>query len=318
VTSKTEALIAAPFPPFLKNPITEGYNAHDYAAATDKDALLAKVGGSIRVLFCGGGTILSPAMLDQLPKLELISVFGVGYDGVPIEYCKQRGIKVGHTPNVLSDEVADLAMALMLMSARQLVANHQFVERGEWLKGGYPLCSAVHHKKVGIIGLGRIGVTIARRCAGFDMEISYHSRNPRNDVPHRYFSSLVDMAREVDFLVAITPGGAGTKHMVNAQVLAALGKSGILINVARGSVVDTNALIAALDAGTVGGAGLDVFEDEPHVPAALFNRPNVVLLPHVASATHETRLAMANLTLDNAQAHCSGKPLVALIPELQS
>lgn len=317
MTTKTEVLIAAPFPPFLKNPIVEGYVAHDYAAATDKNALLREVGGAVRGLFCGGGTVLPASMLDQLPKLEMISVFGVGYDGVPIEYCKQRGIKVGHTPNVLSDEVADLAMALMLMSARQLVANHQFVERGEWLKAGYPLCNSVHHKKVGIIGLGRIGMTIAKRCAGFDMDICYHSRNARNDVPYQYFGSLIDMAREVDFLVAITPGGASTKHMVGADVLAALGKSGILINVARGSVVDTDALIAALDAGTVGGAGLDVFEDEPRVPAALFNRPNVVLLPHVASATHETRLAMANLTLDNASAHFAGKPLVALIPEMQ-
>jgi lactate dehydrogenase-like 2-hydroxyacid dehydrogenase len=149
------------------------------------------------------------------------------------------------------------------------------------------------------------------------MDIAYHSRKPRSDVPFRYYASLVDMARDVDYLVAITPGGASTKHIVNAQVLAALSKKGFLINVARGSVVDTNALIAALDAGTIGGAGLDVFEDEPRVPEALFNRPNVVLLPHVASATHETRLAMGNLTLDNAAAHFAGKPLLALIPEMQ-
>jgi hydroxypyruvate reductase len=165
--------------------------------------------------------------------------------------------------------------------------------------------------------LGRIGLTIAKRCEGFDMSIAYHSRNARSDVPYRYYASLLEMAREVDYLVAITPGGASTKHMVNADVLAALGKKGILINVARGSVVDTNALISALDAGTIGGAGLDVFEDEPRVPEALFNRANVVLLPHVASATHETRLAMGNLTLDNAVAHFAGKPLIALIPELQ-
>jgi hydroxypyruvate reductase len=317
VTTKIEVLMAAPFPPFLKNPIVDGYNAHDYASAADKSAMIAEVGARVRGLFCGGGTVLPTAMLDQLPKLEMISVFGVGYDGVPIDYCKKRGIKVGHTPNVLSDEVADLAMALMLTSARQLVSNHKFVERGEWLKTAYPLCSSVHHKKVGIIGLGRIGMTIAKRCAGFDMDISYHSRNARSDVPYRYYASLVEMARDVDFLVAITPGGASTKHMVNAEVLAALGKNGILVNVARGSVVDTNALIAALDAGTIGGAGLDVFEDEPRVPEALFNRANVVLLPHVASATHETRLAMGNLTLDNAAAYFSGKPLVALIPEMQ-
>ncbi len=317
MTTNTEVLIAAPFPPFLKTPIVNGYRAHDYAGAAEKNALLAEVGNRVRGLFCGGGTVLPPAMLDQLPKLEMISVFGVGYDGVPIEYCKQRGIKVGHTPNVLSDEVADLAIALMLMSARQLVANHKFVEQGEWLKGAFPICNSVHHKKVGIIGLGRIGMTIAKRCAGFDMEISYHSRNARSDVPHRYYASLVEMARDVDYLVAITPGGAGTKHMVNAQVLAALGKKGTLINVARGSVVDTDALIAALNAGTLGAAGLDVFEEEPRVPEALFNRANVVLLPHVASATHETRLAMANLTLDNAAAYFSGNPLVALIPEMQ-
>jgi hydroxypyruvate reductase len=315
--SQPDVLIAAPFPPFLHDPLVAAYHTHNYVTAADKDALLREVGPRIRGLACGGGTVLPTAMLDQLPNLEVISVFGVGYDGVPIDYCKKRGIKVGHTPGVLSDEVADLAIALMLVTARQLVANHKFVESNAWLKGGYPLVTSVHHKRVGIIGLGRIGETIAQRCAGFAMDTSYHSRHQRNDVPFKYYASLVEMARNVDFLVAITPGGAGTKHIVNAEVLTALGKKGILVNVARGSVVDTAALIAALDAGTVGGAGLDVFEDEPRVPEALFNRPNVVLLPHVASATHETRLAMGNLTLANAAAHFAGKPLLALIPELQ-
>ncbi len=310
-------LITAPLPPFLRDPLLAGYTTHDYVNATDKTALLSSEGSKITGVVCGGGTVLSTAMLDQLPNLKMISVFGVGYDGVPVDYCKSRAIKVGHTPGVLSDEVADLAMALMLMSARQLVANHLHVEAGKWPKGGYPLCNSVHHKRVGIIGLGRIGQTIAKRCAGFDMDVSYHSRNARTDVSHRYFASLVEMARNVDFLIAITPGGATTKHMVNAEVLAALGKKGILINVARGSVVDTAALISALDAGSIGGAGLDVYEDEPNVPTALFNRPNVVLLPHVASATHETRLAMGNLTLDNLAAHYAGKPLLALIPEMQ-
>ncbi len=315
--SQPELLIAAPFPPFLQDPLLAAYRTHNYVTAADKDALLRDVGPRIRGLACGGGTVLPTALLDQLPHLEMITVFGVGYDGVPIEYCKKRGIKVGHTPGVLSDEVADLAMALMLMTARQLVASHKHVEANAWLKAGYPLVNSVHHKRVGIIGLGRIGETIARRCEGFAMDISYHSRNQRKDVAFTYYASLVEMARNVDYLVAITPGGASTRHMVNAEVLAALGKKGILINVARGSVVDTAALIAALDAGTLGGAGLDVFEDEPQVPEALFNRPNVVLLPHVASATHETRLAMGNLTLANAAAHFAGQPLPALIPEMQ-
>jgi hydroxypyruvate reductase len=315
--TKPEILIAAPLPAFLNDPLVATYTTHNYVGAADKEALLRDVGPRIRGLVCGGGTVLPTTMLDQLPKLEVISVFGVGYDGVPTDYCKSRGIKVGHTPNVLSDEVADLALSLMLMSARQLVAAQKYVEAGSWIKGNYPLVTSVHHKKVGIIGLGRIGLAIAKRCEGFSMQVSYHSRHARNDVPYPYYASLADMARDVNFLIAITPGGAGTKHLVNKAVLDALGKKGILINVARGSVVDTAALIAALDAGTLGGAGLDVFEDEPRVPDALFNRPNVVVLPHVASATHETRLAMGNLVLDNAAAHFAGKPLLALIPELQ-
>lgn len=315
---KPTVLIAASLPDFLRQPLAQTYHTHDYASATDKNALLSTYGAACTGLVCGGGSVLPTAMLDQLPNLKIISVFGVGYDGVPVDYCKARGILVGHTPGVLSDEVADLAIALMLMTARQLVANHKFVEAGQWLQGAYPLCSSVHHKKVGIIGLGRIGQTIAKRCAGFDMDISYHSRNRRDEVPYRYYPSLVAMARDVHFLVAITPGGAGTKHLVNAEVLRALGKKGFLINVARGSVVDTQALIAALEADAIGGAGLDVFEDEPHVPAALMHRPNVVLLPHVASATRETRLAMANRVLDNLSAFYAGKPLPSLIPELMA
>ena len=313
----TDILITAPTPDFLRKPLEASYTCHDYYNAKDKPGLLASVAQKIKGLVQGGGTVTPTELLDELPNLEVISVFGVGYDGVPVEYCRKRGVLVGHTPDVLTDDVADVALALTLMSARNFHHAERFVRSGDWEKKSFPLAMSLGGKTVGILGLGRIGKAIAQRLEACGMKVSYHSRSAQA-VRYRYYSSLLDMAREVEFLVIATPGGAATKNMINADVIAALGAKGRLINIARGSVVDEAALIAALQNGTLGGAGLDVFADEPHVPEALRQMDNVVLLPHVGSATKETRKAMGDLVVANLAAHFDGKPLVKLIPELQS
>ncbi len=313
----TDILITAPTPDFLRKPLEATYTCHDYHASKDKPGLLKSIGDRIKGLVQGGGTVTPPELLDQLPNLECISVFGVGYDGVPVDYCKQRGIKVGHTPDVLTDDVADVALALTLMSARNFHLADPYVRSGEWEKKPFPLATSLGGKTAGILGLGRIGKAIAQRLEACGMKVGYHSRSAQA-VRYTYYSSLLDMAREVQFLVIATPGGAATKNIINAEVLEALGPKGRLINIARGSIVDEAALIKALQEGKLGGAGLDVFADEPRVPPELRAMPNVVMFPHVGSATHETRKAMGDLVLANLEAHFAGKPLVKLIPELQS
>lgn len=309
-------LITAPLPPFLYDPLKADYRCHDYNAAADKPGMLAADGALIRGLVQGGGTVTPTTLLDALPKLELISVFGVGYDGVPLDYCRKRGIKVTNTPDVLTDDVADVAVGLILMTGRGFVQLNRFVHAGEWEKRGPALMTKLSGKRVGILGLGRIGKAIAQRVAAMGMEVSYTGRKPQ-DVAYRYVPTLQALAAEVDFLVVACPGGAATKNVVNAEVLAALGKKGTLVNIARGSIVDEVALVAALQAGTIKGAGLDVFADEPHIPAALMTMDNVVLLPHVGSATNETRKAMGDLCKANLDAWFGTGKVVTLIPELQ-
>lgn len=311
-----DILITAPLPPFLYDPLKADYRCHDYNAASDKAGLLASAGGSIRGLVQGGGTVTPVALLDALPKLELISVFGVGYDGVPVDYCRQRGIKVTNTPDVLTDDVADVAVALIMMTGRGFVRLNRFVQAGEWPKRGPELTTRLSGKRVGILGLGRIGKAIASRVQSLRMEVAYTGRKPQ-DVPYRYVPTLKALAAEVDFLVVACPGGEATKHVVNAEVMAALGKNGTLINIARGSIIDEVALVAALQSGTIKAAGLDVFADEPNIPAALMTMENVVLLPHVGSATHETRKAMGDLCKDNLDAWFRTGKVLTLIAELR-
>lgn len=316
--SKPEVVAIAPLPAFLAKPLHEHFTVHDLHGAADADArrdLIARIAPTTRGMVAFGGSQLAPEQLAKFPHLEIISVFGVGYDGIPLAACRDARVKVTNTPDVLNDEVADTAVALTLMTCRQFVAAHKFVEAGNWLKGQYALTHSLWGKTAGIIGLGRIGKGIAERLAAHKMKIAYFGRN-KQDVAYRYYDNLVAMARDVDVLIAITPGGAATKHLVNAEVLAALGPMGYFVNVARGSVADEDALIAAIESGTIAGAGLDVFAAEPKVPAALFNRPNVVLLPHVASATQETRQAMGDLTVENLRLHFAGKPVRTLVPEL--
>jgi lactate dehydrogenase-like 2-hydroxyacid dehydrogenase len=274
----------------------------------ERDAFLAARAADVRFMQASGGSIVSAATIAALPKLEIIASNGVGYDGIDVAAASARGVVVTNTPDVLNDCVADTTFGLILGVMRKLPQADRFVREGAWLKGGQALTTSVHHKKLGIIGFGRIGKTIAKRAGGFDMEVAYHGRTKQPDVAFRYFDKLVDLADWCDVLVVITPGGAATRRLVNADVLKALGKNGYLVNVARGSVVDEAALLAALQNGTIAGAGLDVFEDEPRVPSAFFALENVALAPHVGSATVETRKAMGDLTVDNLLAHLEGRP----------
>jgi len=269
-------------------------------------------------LAASGESKVPGSLLSQLPALKVVSVFGVGYDGVDVAAARERGIAVTHTPGVLSDDVADLAMLLMLGVARGLPRADQHVRNGLWPKGGLPLGRKVSGARLGIVGLGRIGQAIAQRGQGFGMSIAYTTRTEKPESGFTYFPSAKALAAEVDFLVVITPGGSGTKHLINAEVLSALGPQGFLINVARGSVVDEGALISALSSGGIAGAGLDVFANEPHAPEALWTLPNVVLTPHIASATVETRQAMADLAFANMQAGTAGQPVLTMVPELQA
>ncbi len=239
------------------------------------------------------------SQIDALPKLRAIVHFGVGYETTDVAYARSKGIVVSNTPDVLTDCVADLAVGGLIDVMRRLSSAERFVRRGDWARGQYPLATKVSGKRVGILGLGRIGQAIARRLAGFDMAISYHSRHRVSDVPYAYASSPVMLASSVDALVVATSGGSATAGLVSAEVLDALGPDGYLVNIARGSVVDEPALVSALVEGRLAGAALDVFADEPNVPTPLLDLDNVVLLPHIASATTETRWAMGDLAVRN-------------------
>ena len=310
-----DILVTAPLPPFLYEPLKADYRCHDYYQSSHKPGLLAAEGARIRGLVQGGGTMTPSELLDQLPKLEIISVFGVGYDGVPVAYCKKRGLKVTNTPDVLTDDVSDVALGLILMTGRGFVRLNRFAQAGEWEKRAPELTTKLSGRKVGILGLGRIGKAIAQRVAAMGMKVAYTGRKPQ-DVAYEYVPDLKALAAASDFLVVACPGGEATRNIVDAGVLAALGKKGTLINIARGSIVDEPALVAALKAGIIKGAGLDVFAKEPHIPAELFAMDNVVLLPHVGSATRETRQAMGDLCKANLDAYFAGKGVLTLIPEL--
>ena len=313
--SQPDIIVTAPLPPFLYEPLKTDYRCHDYYAASHKPGLLAAEGARIRGLVQGGGTVTPTSLLDALPKLEIISVFGVGYDGVPVDYCRERGLKVTNTPDVLTDDVADVALGLILMTGRGFARLNRFAEAREWEQRGPELTTKLGGRRVGIFGLGRIGKAIAQRVRALGMEVSYTGRS-KQDVPYHFVPDLAALAAESDFLVIASPGGGATRNKVDASVLAALGAKGTLINIARGSIVDEAALVAALEAGTIKGAGLDVFADEPHIPAGLFGRPNVVLLPHVGSATRETRQAMGDLCKANLDAWFRTGKVLTLIPEL--
>lgn len=281
----------------------------------DADAFLAEHGSKFVAVATMKG--ISDKVMAVLPNLKVIASFGVGYDAINADAAAARGILVTHTPDVLNNEVADTAIMLWLAVAKDMVPSEAWARSGRWeTSGAFPLARSVRGRKVGILGLGRIGKTIASMAQMFDADVSYHSRSQK-DVPYQYFASLTDMARAVDVIFVITPGGPETEKLVSADVIDALGPNGILINIARGSVVDETALIAALKDGRLGGAGLDVFEAEPHIPDALKAMPNVVLLPHIGSATVETRAAMGDLVCDNLEAWAEGRAVLTPVPECQ-
>jgi lactate dehydrogenase-like 2-hydroxyacid dehydrogenase len=312
--SDLHVLAAAKLSPLYTAQLSAAYQFHDPLHETDP-AAFAKVAPLVRAVAGSGDSRVSAELMAQLPALELISIMGVGYDGVDVAAAKARGVMVTHTPNVLNDDVADLAISLMLCAARQLPAADRFVRSGQWLKGPMPLARKMSGARLGLVGMGRIGQAIAHRAQAFGMQIAYHTRTPKADVPYAHHADLLSLARDSDFLVLITPGGAGTRHLVNAQVLQALGPKGFLVNVARGSVVDEAALIEALEGGVIGGAALDVFEDEPRVPQRLMDLPQVVLVPHIGSATGQTRQAMADLAFGNLREHLAGRPVLTPVPE---
>jgi hydroxypyruvate reductase len=283
------------------------------AQATTASAPLANADDAARVtaVVTSAPVGVPAAWLAQLPALKVVSSFGVGLDQLPLDAARAQGLPVGYTPDVLNDCVADLAMGLLIDGARRIAAADRFVRRGDWLNGRYPMTTRVSGKRMGIVGLGRIGQAVARRAAGFDMAIAYNNRRAIDGVAWRHEPSLLALASWADFLVLTVAGGAGTHHLVNAEVLRALSPKGLLVNVARGSVVDQAALIACLQNRELGGAALDVFYDEPHVPAELLAMENVVLAPHMASGTYDTRQAMADLVLANLHAGLAGEPLPA-------
>ncbi len=253
--------------------------------------------------------------MGRLPHLEIVASFGVGYDNVDAEWAGKHGIIVTNTPGVLDDEVADTAMGLVIAAVRRLPQAERFLRAGQWLKGAFPLTASLTGRTLGILGLGRIGKAIATRAKGFGLEVGYHGRKPQGDVAYRYYPSLIEMAKASDILIVAAPGGPATRHIVNAEVLDALGPDGVLVNISRGSLIDEAALIAALKAGRILAAGLDVFENEPHVPDGLIALDNAVLLPHVASASVKTRRAMADCVVANLIAWSEGKPPLNPVPE---
>jgi hydroxypyruvate reductase len=256
-------------------------------------------------------------LMNDLPMLEIISTIGVGYDHVDVREATRRGIVVTNTPDVLTDDVADLAIALMIVASRNIITGDQIVRTGNWKTKDPVIARTVSRKKLGIFGLGRIGKAIATRAAAMNMDISYCNRN-KADTPYRFVANIVELARDSDFLIVAASAGTSTRHIINRQVLEALGPTGILINVARGSLVDELAMTEMLLDRKLGGAGLDVFEYEPNVPAALFKPENVVLTPHLGSGTVETRIAMGDLTLKNLCSYFDGHPLPSEVPESKS
>ncbi len=302
---KPEVLVVGPLMPHVMTALEADYRIHKLYEAEDRAAYLAKIGPGVRGIATATGA--NAELMDALPQLEIISSFGVGVDSVDLVHAAARNIIVANTPDVLNDDVANLAVLLLLACSRRLVAYDSYVRKGAWLETSPPLARSVRGRKVGILGLGRIGKDIATKLAVFGCEVVYHGRRAQPEVDYPFFADLEEMARQSDYVIVICPGGAATHNIVNRGVLDALGPEGTLINVARGSVVDEPELVAALVEGRLGGAGLDVFADEPRVPEALFALDQVVLQPHQGSATTETRRAMGDLQVDNLAAYFSGK-----------
>jgi lactate dehydrogenase-like 2-hydroxyacid dehydrogenase len=304
---KPAVLLVSRLPESLVGRLRERFDCH---LLPDLDAAaLAALAPSLRGMVATGESVVARELLDRLPALEIISVLGVGYDGIDMAAARERKVVVAHTPGVSTDDIADFAMALLLAATRQLVGADRFVRSGGWTTGRFPMTRRVSGARLGIVGLGRIGRAVATRAQAFGMSIAYTGRAPKADVPYLWCSDARTLAARVDYLVVCASGGAATRGLVDADVLAALGPTGVLVNIARGAIVDEDALIKALRDRTILAAGLDVFCHEPQVPEALLALDNVVLTPHMASTTGATVQAMFDLTFDNLAAHFDGLPV---------
>lgn len=282
----------------------------------DREEALARLAPKIKGIFATSHhAIVDSALMRRLPNLQIVASFGVGYDHIDAAWAGEHGIIVTHTPGVLDDEVADVAMALTLATVRELPQAERYLREGRWPSGTYRLTASLRGRTMGILGLGRIGKAIARRAAAFGLDVVYHGRAQQVGAPYLYYPTLIGMAKACDILMVAAPGGAGTRHIVDRAIIEAVGPEGILVNVSRGSLVDEAALISALKEGKLLGAGLDVFENEPNVPPALLALDNAVLLPHVGSASVHTRQAMADLMIDNLIAWLDGKGPLTPVPE---
>jgi lactate dehydrogenase-like 2-hydroxyacid dehydrogenase len=311
-----DVLLPGPALPVIAERIATRATLHQPHLAPDPAAALAAVAPHVRALVVAFHTRIDDAYMAQFPKLEIVSSFGVGYDHIDAKAAAARGVVVAHTPGVLDAETADTAMGLLLNTVRRFSAAEVYLRQGRWAKeGAFPLSASLAGRRMGVLGLGRIGRAIAKRAAAFDVEVVYHGRKAQPDAPYLYYPTLLGMAKAVDILMVAAPGGSETRHIVNAEVLDALGPDGVLINIARGSLVDDDALIAALRDCKILAAGLDVFPHEPQVPAGYLALDNVVLTPHVGSASHATRLAMANLVVDNLFRFMDGEGPIAPTPE---
>jgi hydroxypyruvate reductase len=306
---KPEILMVGPLMPACMAALEREYTVQRLWQAPEPDAFLKQIGSRARAIVTNGALGASASLIEALPRLEVIVSYGAGVDAIDLPLAKKRGIPVTTTPDVLTEDVADMALALLLATSRRIVAADQYVRSGQWAGGEMALTRRVSGKSIGILGLGRVGRALAKRAEAMNMIISYADRQAV-DVAYAFYPELAKMAANADFLVVTAAGGAGTRKAINRAVLEALGPEGILVNVARGSIVDEEALVQALKEGKLGGAGLDVFAREPHLPEELKSMPNVVLQPHHASGTVETRSAMADLVVRNLEAHFAGKPLL--------
>ena len=316
-SDKIDLLIYGPMRPILENGFSDQFVVHTAETRADLERLTPDTVANMRGMAVTYHTVAANKdSLARFPKLEIVSSFGVGYDHVDAAYARDHNIMVTNTPDVLTEEVADVALGLLIATLREFIKADRYVRSGLWQTQNYPLSvGSLRDRKAGIVGMGRIGQAIARRLDASLVPVVYHSRNASKDVSYKHYPDLIEMAKAVDTLIVIVPGGASTNKMINAEVLKALGPRGVLVNVARGSVLDEPALIQALESGTILAAGLDVFAAEPNVPDELKAMQNVVLLPHIGSASVVTRNAMDQLVVDNLKTWFAGKPPITPVAE---
>jgi lactate dehydrogenase-like 2-hydroxyacid dehydrogenase len=316
MSAKREIVLLGPLKPLVVKGLDAACTVHKAAEAKDRDAFFA-AHADVGAIACSATTeMIAGSFMARFPKLQIVASFGVGYDHMDAKWAAAHGVILTNTPEVLTEEVADTALGLLLCTVREFPQAERFVRAGQWVQKGYPLSKAtLRNRTVGMVGMGAIGQAIARRLDAFGAPVVYHTRKPRPELPYRHYPKLIDMARDVDTLMVIVPGGAATANMINVEVLDALGPNGILINMARGSVVDEPALIKALKDKRIFAAGLDVFVKEPEVPAELLAMDNVVLFPHLGSASVHTRDKMDQLVVDNIVAWAQGKPPLTPVPE---